>query len=180
MMAVAHGYIPRLISVPDRHRSRNQYPGRGFVFHSPPLTKIHSELPIVRFEVKMSLTQNAAVLYVEDEYFIREIVGTALGDAGFDVVVTASGAAACDALDENAEHFRMIVTDVNLGDGPDGWEVARHARVTNHAMSVIYTSGASANDRGSNAVPNSVMIVKPFTTEQLVVAMCSLIRHEGD
>ena len=128
----------------------------------------------------MPTTCTAAVLYVEDDFYIREYMGEVLSDAGFNVVIAANGAAAYDALDENVEPFRIIVTDVNLGAGPNGWDVARHARSTNGAMCVIYVSGAFGPERRLNCVTNSMMIVKPFTPTQIVGAMDSLLRHRPD
>ena len=58
---------------------------------------------------------DACTLYVEDETLIRELGATALEDAGFEVIVAENGNAAFDALDNDADPFCAIVTDVNLG-----------------------------------------------------------------
>jgi len=87
-----------------------------------------------------------AILYVEDDPLLREIAAMTLEDAGFNVVIAESGAAAFDALDDNADPFCAVVTDVNLGTGPDGWAVARRGRELNHFLPVIYVSGASGHD----------------------------------
>ncbi len=127
----------------------------------------------------MFSSQNATVLYVEDEFFIRELVSEALEDAGFHVVAAADGAAACDSLDESVEPFNVIITDVNLGRGLDGWEVARRARSTDGAMPVIYTTGAHGHERGSKGVTNSVMLAKPFAMAQLVGVVSFMLRQAG-
>jgi CheY-like chemotaxis protein len=94
-----------------------------------------------------------AVLYVDDEVMIRELAASELEEAGFEVVFAESGAAALDALDNDADPFCAIVTDVNLGAGPNGWEVARRARELNDALPVVYVSGASGQEWQSNCVP---------------------------
>jgi DNA-binding response OmpR family regulator len=43
---------------------------------------------------------------------------------------------------------------------------------------VIYVSGESAHERQAKGVENSIMIAKPFTIGQLVVAMASLLESE--
>ena len=116
-----------------------------------------------------------AVLYVEDDAVIRELSAAALEEAGFNVMVAESGAAAFDALDGNADPFCAVVTDVNLGDGPDGWEVARRARELNNTLPVIYISGASGHDWKSKGVQNSIMIAKPCTIAQITNAISSLL-----
>lgn len=116
-----------------------------------------------------------SVLYVEDEPLIRDLAAMALEEAGFDVVVAENGAAALDMLDDDADPFCAVVTDVNLGAGPDGWEVARHARQLNRCLPVVYVSGAGGHEWKSKGVPNSVMITKPFTPTQIVILIVSLL-----
>lgn len=64
-----------------------------------------------------------------------------------------------------------IVTDINIGSGPDGWEVARTARKLNPGLPVVFVSANSNEDWAANGVPNSVMIAKPFVATQVVVAL---------
>jgi DNA-binding response OmpR family regulator len=120
-----------------------------------------------------------AVLYVEDEAVIRELVEIILRDSGFDVVSAPDGTAALDALKANVLSFRALITDVNIGDELDGWEIARRARELNPALPVVYVSGASGHEWKARGVPDSIMIVKPFTQTQLVGAIASLLK-EGD
>jgi DNA-binding response OmpR family regulator len=117
-----------------------------------------------------------AVLYVEDDAVTRELSAAALEEAGFNVMVAESGTAAFDALDDDADPFCAIVTDVNLGAGPDGWEVARRARELNNTLPVIYISGASGHEWQSKGVQNSIMIAKPCTITQIVSAISSLLK----
>lgn len=117
-----------------------------------------------------------AVLYVEDDSLIRELVTVVLEDAGFDVAVAENGDAALHALDCDADPFCAVVTDVNLGAGPDGWTVAHRARELNSELPVVYVSGASGHEWPSKAVPHSVLIAKPFTVTQLVTAISTLVQ----
>jgi DNA-binding response OmpR family regulator len=119
---------------------------------------------------------DAAVLYVEDNDLVRELAAMILEEAGFKVVAAADAAMACAALDRNVEQpLRAVITDIDLGVGPDGWAVARRARRLDGALPVIYVTGAHGHDRQSKAVPNGVMLTKPFTTAQLMDAVSSLL-----
>ena len=102
-----------------------------------------------------------------------------LEDAGFNVVIAENGAAAFDALDDNADPFCAVITDVNLGAGPDGWAVARRARELNHTLPVIYVSGASGHEWQANGVPNSVIVAKPFSPTQIVLVISTLLMKAG-
>jgi DNA-binding response OmpR family regulator len=117
-----------------------------------------------------------AVLYVEDDELIRELSAAALEEAGFKVVVAENGSAAFDALDDDADPFCAMVTDVDLGAGPNGWEVARRARKLNDTLPVIYVSGGSGNEWQSEGVRNSIMIVKPYKITQIANAISALLK----
>jgi DNA-binding response OmpR family regulator len=117
------------------------------------------------------------ILLVEDDPLIRMPLEDALNEAGFTVVVATNGGQAIAELDAGAERFKALVTDIRLGKGPDGWEVARHARLLIPAMPVVYCSGDSAAVWAANGVPNSVMIEKPFVMAQLNTALSTLLNR---
>src|ERR1700712_496693 len=86
------------------------------------------------------------LLLVEDDVALRETLGDALDDIGFDVVVACSGAQALAALDAGAAEFKEVITDIDLGAGPDGWDVGRRARERVDDMPVVYISGDDDNN----------------------------------
>jgi DNA-binding response OmpR family regulator len=126
-----------------------------------------------------AMSDDRSVLFVEDEGLIRELNAEELAEAGFGVVVVESGDDALEALDGDADPFRALVTDVNLGEGADGWDVGKRARELDNEIPVIYMSGASAHEWQTKGVPNSVMLDKPFTPSQLVAAIRRLLKNMG-
>lgn len=115
------------------------------------------------------------LLYVEDEAITQDMVEASLREAGFDVLTARDGSAALALLESSNGALRGLITDIDLGDGPDGWDVARTARELAGSLPVVYVSGASDSDWASRGVPNSVMIAKPFAPAQVVVAIASLL-----
>lgn len=115
------------------------------------------------------------LLYVEDELITRDLVEASLREAGYEVLTASNGSQALDLLGKPEGALRGLITDINLGDGPDGWEVARKARELASGLPVVYVSGASDGDWTSRGVPNSVMVAKPFAPAQVVVAISSLL-----
>ncbi len=115
------------------------------------------------------------LLYVEDEIITQDLVETSLREAGFEVLTASDGSQALDLLENSDGALRGLITDIDLGDGPDGWDVARKARERTGGLPVVYVSGASEGDWTSRGVPNSVMIAKPFAPAQIVVAISSLL-----
>ncbi|MDP8919398.1 MAG: response regulator, partial [Pseudomonadota bacterium] len=73
--------------------------------------------------------------------------------------------------------FSGVVTDIRLGAGPTGWDVARRARELAPGIPVIYVSGDSAHEWDSRGLPNSVMITKPFVTAQVLTAISTLLNQ---
>jgi CheY-like chemotaxis protein len=92
------------------------------------------------------------------------------------VVTAEDGVAAFHALDDRGEPFCGMITDINLGQGPDGWAVAKHGRELNRTLPVIYVTGASGHQWRSEGVPSSLLIKKPFTSKQILEAIFSLLK----
>jgi len=114
------------------------------------------------------MTADQPVLFAEDDPLLREVIANVLGDAGFQVVTAENGRVACDALDQDGSRFCAIVIDVNLGDGPDGWAVAKRARDVDPLVPVIYVTGGSPQPWRTEGVPKSLMIVKPLAPTEVV------------
>ena len=116
------------------------------------------------------------VLLVEDEFLIRDLVQVSLEDADFEVVTAGHGGEAIQLLDgSDPQPVSALLTDVRLGEGPDGWAVARYARKLRPGLPVIYFSGHSAADWPSEGVPNSLYLQKPLTAPQIVKAVQNAI-----
>jgi DNA-binding response OmpR family regulator len=115
------------------------------------------------------------LLYVEDEFLIQEMLVTALEEAGFHVLVANDGNHALEILASPEQALNGLITDINLGAGPDGWDVSRAARELTSGLPVVYVSAASEHEWTSRGVPSSVMITKPFVPAQVVVAISSLL-----
>jgi DNA-binding response OmpR family regulator len=123
------------------------------------------------------MTPAILLLFVEDDDLIRGLMGEALTDAGFEITAAQDGSQALAELDADASRFRAVITDIRLGEGPDGWEVGRRARELVHDMPIVYVSGDSAHDWSSKGVPNSVMLAKPFAPAQLITAVSTLMNN---
>jgi DNA-binding response OmpR family regulator len=119
--------------------------------------------------------QAPTILLVEDEALIEEILTAEFADTGFEVVAASDGNQAIAELDADATRFKAVVTDIRLGEGPDGWDVGRRVRELVSDMPVVYISGDSTHDWSSRGVPESVVILKPFAPTQLSKAVSTLI-----
>jgi CheY-like chemotaxis protein len=116
------------------------------------------------------------VVLADDEVLVRDLVQEALEDAGFTVLAAGSGSEAIDLLVAN-DDVRALVTDINFGGGPTGWDVATRAREHDGMIAVVYMTGDSAHEWKSCGVPESVVISKPFAPSQIVVALSALLNQ---
>ena len=120
------------------------------------------------------------VLYVEDEVLVQALAVMILDDAGLVVEVASTGQEALLRLDVPGSGYRALITDIDLGPGPNGWDVADHARRRFPHMPVVYVSGGSAHQWGCLGVAGSIMLTKPYTPAQLAaVVSTAILAMEG-
>jgi len=115
-----------------------------------------------------------AVLLVEDELLIQEMVESTLKEAGCAVMTSNNGAAALEALEREGDALAALITDVNLGAAPNGWEVATRARELSPGIPVFYVTGDSAHEWTAHGVPNIILVAKPFVPSEIMVALANL------
>ncbi|MFA6032237.1 MAG: response regulator [Myxococcota bacterium] len=120
------------------------------------------------------MNQNV-VLLVEDEALIMMDVQEGLEEAGFTVHCAKDAAEALARFDRNPTGIRAVVTDIKLGNGDTGWDIAFHIRQAIPTMPIVYMSGDSAADWPARGVPNSVMVQKPFAMAQIIAAVTTLL-----
>ena len=125
------------------------------------------------------MTSPVLLLVVEDEPAIQMLIEAVLEDAGFEVRTAGFGQEAVDILDDNTVQPVGLITDVRLGAGIKGWDVARHARERHPEIAVVYVTGDSAADWAAYGVPRSLLLPKPFANAQLVTAMTTLLNEQA-
>ena len=80
-------------------------------------------------------TQSLDILVVEDDSAVRKTLVDSFTREGHRALAVADGAAAIDHA--TTGHFDMILRDVALGPGPDGYEVCRALRARRNIVPVI-------------------------------------------
>ena len=115
------------------------------------------------------------VLVVEDEAPICSFIEDALSDGGFEACSVHTGEAALSTFRDGHEGCRALLTDVNLGGGISGWDLARQVREIAPGFPVIYMTSASGPDWKSQGVDGSLLIEKPFAPAQLAAAVSQLL-----
>ena len=106
---------------------------------------------------------------------MRSLLEDAFSEGGFELTIANDGGEALAILEARKEEIRGLITDINLGDGPDGWEVARRGRELIPSLPVVYMSGAAGHEWPSKGVPHSTLVAKPFAPAQLITAISTLL-----
>ncbi|WP_311968247.1 response regulator [Bradyrhizobium archetypum] len=83
-------------------------------------------------------------LVVEDEAPISGFIEDARLAGGFEACTVRSGEAALSTFRDGREQCRALLTDVNLGDGISGWELARQTREITPGFLVVYMTGCQS------------------------------------
>ncbi|WP_262378521.1 response regulator [Luteimonas viscosa] len=110
--------------------------------------------------------RNQAVLLVDDESAIVELVGGELEDLGYHVVTARNGVEALDHLATDRV-FDVIVSDVSMPDGVSGVDVARRARELQPQARVILSSGRPRAQLPD--IPEATdFLPKPYRLSQLL------------
>ena len=118
------------------------------------------------------------VLFVDDNFFLNMENCEFLRGDGFNVAGVYCASAAVEWLDKH-EPLAALVTDIDLGRGADGFEVARHARREHPGLPVVFISGsASARERAAN-IEGAEFISKPFHCRQLTAALARVLAFEA-
>lgn len=115
------------------------------------------------------------LLLVEDEPLVLLSTQDALESGGYAVLPAANGAEAWEILQSRIDEISGLITDIRLGKGPDGWELARHARQLKPDLPVLYATADSATDWPIHGVPKSLVLQKPYAPAQALTAISTLL-----
>jgi two-component system OmpR family response regulator len=129
--------------------------------------------------VTQGLSQGEApsrVLVVDDEQYIRDLVGTALRYEGFEVTEADTGRAALNAV--GMARPDLVVLDVMLPD-LDGLEVTRRLRSEGVRVPVVFLTARDATEDKvvGLTVGGDDYLTKPFSLEELVARVRAVLRR---
>ena len=111
------------------------------------------------------MKKEPTVLLVEDEPLLGELMTEALLDHGFDVTVMSNAGSALRHLLTGAD-VDVLFTDIDLGTGMDGAQLATLVHEMRPKLPIVYASGRR-NLNEFTPVPGSVFLPKPYSLQQV-------------
>lgn len=79
-----------------------------------------------------------------------------LVEAGYDILAADSGNASIETVSSRSGDIKGGITDIKLGNGVDGWQVAQSAREIVASMPIVYMSGDSDHEWASRGVQTAL------------------------
>ena len=116
------------------------------------------------------------VLYVEDDAVLQLDGEACLTAAGYDVAAASGGQEACDYLCRYGADLDILITDIDLAGGLNGWCVAELGRDITRALAVVYVTGDAGGDFEARAVARGLLFRKPFEWDRLISSLPALAR----
>jgi CheY-like chemotaxis protein len=110
-------------------------------------------------------------LVVEDEALVRMLVVDILEAAGLRVVEAGDAESALDILSARGAPFPVLVTDINLGSGMNGIELADTVLRCWPEQAVVYVTANADLLDGRPLGPRQRVVAKPFEVAALVAAV---------
>ncbi len=114
------------------------------------------------------------ILAVDDEERLARLAAHLLTPLGHRVAVATSGEQALEVL--HGDHFELLITDLGLGAGMNGWELAEIVRGRYPNIRIILATGwgAAISDRDAAAHGVDGVIAKPYTAADLRARVAKL------
>ena len=114
----------------------------------------------------MSPSARNCLLLVEDDELVRMTVALMLEDDGFGVVEASSAHEALCLIRDGLE-AAVLVTDVDLGSGPSGVQLADDLRALQPGIGIVFITGRPASIGIRVGKPNEAVLAKPFQSKDL-------------
>ena len=123
----------------------------------------------------MAAADGQHILVVEDNAAYRRLVVRILQGAGFKVTAAGDFADAMKAIEAGGD-FTLLLSDIGMPAGtPHGFSIGAVARRQRPDLKILYMTGEHDPARFSLFAGDAPVLQKPFSSEQLVNAVTSVL-----
>jgi two-component system response regulator RegX3 len=119
------------------------------------------------------------ILIADDEPSVRDSVGYALVQEGFEVTAAADGDEASEKVSDGVP-YDLLILDIMMP-GPSGLDICRDVRSRSAVPIIILTAKDAEVDKVVGLeVGADDYVTKPFSSRELVARMRAVLRRRGD
>src|SRR3984885_9710110 len=129
--------------------------------------------------VTRSSDASLVILVVDDESDLREMLTRSFSREGHRVMAVGDGRSAIDRA--STDHFDIILLDVALGPGPDGYEVCRTLRARRNVVPIIMLTAPASEAAAVLGLEagGDDYVTKPFGLAELRSRIRAVLRRTG-
>ena len=171
-LAMVYGFV----SQSGGHVTVESEPGKGTTFRLfLPRAAMSAPLATSRSDGPEDLDgRGRTVLVVEDVALLRRVVVRQVRELGYKAIEAESIGAALAIMEQQA--VDILFTDVIVGEGATGFDLARVVRQRWPSIRVGFTSGfpQAKLNAGSGPPPDARVLIKPYRKEDLARALADL------
>ena len=122
------------------------------------------------------------ILVVEDELAVRVLVSNLLQRCGYTVLAAESGVAAMKVWQEHQDRIQLLLTDIIMPDGMNGYELAQQLQAARPGLKIIYTSGYSGEVVGKclTLADGVNFLQKPYPPQKLLQILQDQLGHNQE
>jgi PAS domain S-box-containing protein len=168
--------LAMVFGIVERNQGRisiESAPGRGTTFFlqfpaAPALAQAQAR------PAESAAARRLRVLVVDDEVALREMAAAMLHSLGHIVSLAGSGEAALELL--ATQPFDLVISDLGMGQGMNGWDLARQVRERFGSLQFVLATGWGAEITPEQAQASGVdaVLAKPFRLAALSRLLASL------
>ena len=118
------------------------------------------------------------IIFVEDDRLLSLEICETLQAFGYEVHSFYSASSAIEVI-KRRDYITALVTDIDLGAGADGFQIAAQARALYPHLPIVFASGTHGAQHTSYGVRGSVFVAKPYHPHQIIHALQEVIRLEA-
>ena len=154
-------------------------PGRGTTVHVS-FPSVDAEMPSVEGSVDPPLAmvvldelRHLKVMAVDDETRLGHLIAGMLQPLGHKVVVAETGEEALRFMADAVEPFDVVISDLGMGSGMNGWSLASEVKQTYDDVQFILATGWAGQLDSEAAQREGVdaIVSKPYRAEDLTLAL---------
>ncbi len=177
--------VRRLVELLGHRVSLHSVPGKGSVFSVEVARATENVAAPAKRTRDVSRTKalgvlriKAAVLVVEDDPSLRELLELSLREAGCEAIAAADGAAALELVAQGRIRPDLLLVDYRLPHGMNGLRLASTLRESRPDLPVIVLTGDISSAAGHEiAAVDCLQINKPVKLPELIAAVRERLRR---